>query len=68
MSPDLIFVRPQTDLVVCMALMTRLHMRHLPVLEKTALVGLISIGDIVKHLAQQSEIKVEELTHYIQGR
>jgi len=68
MSPDLIFVRPNTDIGVCMALMTRLRMRHLPVLERTELVGLVSIGDIVKHLALESENKIQELTQYIQGR
>ena len=68
MSPDLIFVRPDTDVGVCMALMTRLRLRHLPVLEKTALVGMISIGDIVKHMARESEHAIDELTHYIRGR
>ncbi|HEY6722676.1 MAG TPA: CBS domain-containing protein [Polyangiaceae bacterium] len=68
MSPDVIFVRPDTDVGVCMALMTRLRMRHLPVLEDAALVGLISIGDIIKHLARESEYETDELMHYIRGR
>ena len=68
MSSDLIFVRPDTDVGVCMTLMTRLRMRHLPVLDRMALVGLISIGDIVQHLVRENENKIEELTHYIQGR
>lgn len=68
MSPDVIFVRPETDVGVCMALMTRLRLRHLPVLENTHLVGLISSGDIIKHLARESEYAADELTHYIRGR
>lgn len=68
MSSDVTFVRPDTDVGVCMALMTRLRLRHLPVLEDTRLVGLISSGDIIKHLARESEQETEELTHYIRGR
>ena len=68
MSSDVIFVRPETDVGVCMALMTRLRMRHLPVLEDARLVGLISSGDIIKHLARESEYAADELTHYIRGR
>lgn len=68
MSSDVIFVRPDTEVGVCMALMTRLRMRHLPVLEDAALVGLISIGDIIKYMARESEHEAEELTHYIRGR
>ena len=68
MSTDLITVSPDTDVKVCMALMTTKRMRHLPVLEEESLVGMISIGDIVKHLARESDIAIDELTHYIRGR
>ena len=68
MSRDLITVKPNTDVGVCMALMTEKRMRHLPVLEEDRLVGMISIGDIVKHLARESDIAIDELTHYIRGR
>jgi CBS domain-containing protein len=67
MSSELVTVHPDTDVRVCAALMTRQRMRHLPVLEETNLVGLISIGDIVKHLARESEIEMDELRHYIRG-
>lgn len=67
MSSDLIAVRTDTDVVVCMALMTEKRMRHLPVLDEGTLVGMISMGDIVKHLARQSNVAIEELTRYIRG-
>ncbi len=67
MSPQLVYVHPDTDVVTCMALMTDKHMRHLPVLEGTTMVGLISIGDIVQHIARERDSTIGELTHYIQG-
>jgi|SRR5690606_5671011 len=68
MSSDLVYVHPDTDVVTCMALMTHRRMRHLPVLDETTMVGLISIGDIVQHLARERESEIGELTHYIRGR
>jgi CBS domain-containing protein len=68
MSPHLVYVRPDTDLVTCMALMTQRHIRHLPVLEEETMVGLISIGDIAQQMARERESTIGELTHYIQGR
>ena len=67
MSPHLVYVHPETDVETCMALMTHKHMRHLPVLEETTMVGLISIGDIVQYLARERDSTIGELTHYIRG-
>lgn len=51
----------------CMALMTRHRVRHLPVLHGLDLVGLVSIGDLVKaRIAEQGEL-IDQLQHYIQG-
>ncbi len=68
MSRELIHVHPETDLEECMGLMTRCRIRHLPVLDGDRLVGLVSIGDLVKQLVRDRESTIQELTYYIQGR
>lgn len=67
MSSRLVYVDLDTDIEECMALMTHRRIRHLPVLDGIALAGLISIGDIVRHLAGERERTIQELTSYIQG-
>ena len=68
MSTEIEFVDPETDLEACMAMMSRRHIRHLPVVEEGRLVGLLSMGDIVKHLVRERESTIQNLTDYIQGR
>lgn len=51
----------------CMALMTDKRLRHLPVLEEGKLVGLISIGDLVKDIISEQQFIIEQLEHYIAG-
>jgi CBS domain-containing protein len=67
MSRNLIHVGADTSIDACMALMTRNRIRHLPVFDGGTLVGLISIGDVVKHLARDRQEQIEQLTAYIQG-
>jgi len=67
MTRKLISVHPDTAIESCMDLMTRNHIRHLPVFEGEALAGLVSIGDIIKHLAGDRQMQIEQLTAYIQG-
>lgn len=52
----------------CMALMTTKHLRHLPVYENEKLVGLISIGDVVKNLVEDKDLLIENMEKYILGR
>jgi IMP dehydrogenase len=51
-----------------MALMTDKRVRHLPVLEEERLVGVISIGDVVKAIIAEQEFIIEQLQNYITGR
>lgn len=67
-SRDLIFVEPGSGVEECMALMTEERIRHLPVLEGHQLVGLVSIGDVLRHLALERQSTIIELTGYIQGQ
>jgi CBS domain-containing protein len=67
MTRDLITVNPDQSVNECMALMTERHIRHLPVFEGDKLVGLVSIGDIVKDMIEELEFMVNQLEKYITG-
>lgn len=60
-------VAPEADNEACMALMTNLRTRHLPVVEEGRLVGIVSIGDIVKDIISDQEFIIDQLEHYISG-
>lgn len=64
----LIAVDPSRPLEECMAMMSTERIRHLPVVDGGRIVGVISIGDIVKHLSQEREAEVRYLTDYISGK
>ncbi len=68
MSHPVFYVQPEQTVDECMRLMTAKHFRHLPVLENEQLVGMISIGDVVKSLIQEKELTIRGLEHYINGR
>ncbi len=67
MTARVICVETDKILPDCMGIMTREHIRHLPVVEGGDVVGMISIGDLVKHLANEHEIEIRYLTEYIHG-
>lgn len=67
MVKDIFYVSPEDSLEECMMIMTKKRVRHLPVLENNQLVGLISIGDVVKQIISDQEFKIRELEKYIQG-
>lgn len=67
MTADVMYVSPETTNMHCMALMTENRLRHLPVLDKGKLVGLISIGDLVKDIISEQQFVIEQLEHYIRG-
>ena len=68
MSSHVLYVRPQQTIEDCMALMTDKRVRHLPVLEEERVVGVISIGDVVKAIISEQEFIIEQLQNYITGR
>ncbi len=68
MSHPVFYIQPEQTVEECMRLMTAKHFRHLPVLENERLVGMISIGDVVKSLIQEKELTIRGLEHYINGR
>ncbi|PKV75210.1 CBS domain-containing protein [Pontibacter ramchanderi] len=67
MSEHPVVVTPDTTIDQCMALMTEKYIRHLPVMDKQQLVGLVSIGDIVKCMIDEQKCIIEDLEHYITG-
>jgi predicted transcriptional regulator len=67
MSAAVVVVGPQETIENCMKLMTAKHARHLPVLENGQLVGIVSIGDIVKATITGHEFTIEQLQRYITG-
>jgi CBS domain-containing protein len=67
MTTRVYWVRPDQTLDDCMALMTDKRIRHLPVMENERVVGVISIGDVVKVIISEQEFIIEQLENYIQG-
>jgi len=67
MTPDPICVNIESTAAECMALMTDKYVRHLPVLDKEEMVGLISIGDVVKSVISHQEFTIHQLESYITG-
>ena len=68
MSSPVMFVPPSQTSEECMALMTENRLRHLPVMEDGKLLGLISIGDLVKNIISEQQFIIEQLEHYISGQ
>jgi len=67
MTEKVIYVQPDQKIDECMALMTEKRIRHLPVLNGGKLVGMISIGDVVKAVISEKEFLIDQLTSYISG-
>jgi IMP dehydrogenase len=67
MTSGVIYVRPDQTVEECMALMTAKRVRHLPVLADDQLIGIVSIGDLVKDIISEQEFMIQQLEHYIKG-
>ena len=67
MTREVLYVGPDATIENCMALMTAKRTRHLPVLDNDQLIGIISIGDVVKEIISDREFTIRELEKYITG-
>jgi len=67
MNPQVVCVSPDETVEACMALMTAKRVRHLPVIDGTRVVGIVSIGDLVKRIIENEEITIHQLESYING-
>ena len=67
MTAQVLFVSPEQSVEDCMAIMSEKHIRHLPVIEKGELLGIISIVDVVKGIISDKEFAIQQLENYISG-
>jgi len=67
MERRVICARPDQTVEQCMAIMSQKRVRHLPVLEGKKVIGIISIGDLVKSIIGEQRFIIDQLEHYIQG-
>jgi CBS domain-containing protein len=67
MTSQVMYVRTHQTSEECMALMTENRVRHLPVMDQGKLIGLVSIGDLVKDVIAEQKFIIEQLEHYIAG-
>lgn len=65
MTADLITVSPNDGIDHCMQVMTKMHIRHLPVMENDRLAGMISIGDLVRFVIEDQKKTIQQLENYI---
>ncbi len=67
MTSHVLYVDINQSLEECMAIMTMNKVRHLPVMEKQKLVGIISVGDVMKEIVSDQKFMIEQLSRYISG-
>ena len=67
MTRTLTTVEKNARIEECLALMTQKRIRHLPVLEANHLIGMISVGDLVKSIISEQDHKIEQLERYVRG-
>lgn len=65
MTSEVFYVSPTHKVEECMVLMTKHHIRHLPVVTDGKLSGMISVGDVVKFIISDQQFKIEQLEHNI---
>ena len=65
MTPNVLCVSPETTVDECLALLTESRVRHLPVMDGGKLMGIVSIGDLVKQIISDKDFTIQQLEHYI---
>lgn len=65
MTTHVLCARPEQSVEECMAIMTEKRVRHLPVIENGKLIGMVSIGDLVKAIIDEQQFIIQQLEHYI---
>jgi CBS domain-containing protein len=67
MTPEVFYAGPDDTLQEIMALMTAKHIRHMPVLKDARLIGMVTLGDVVKQIISEQKFTIKELAKYISG-
>lgn len=67
MTKDVLYIDPSCSINDCMALMTDKRVRHIPVIQEEKLIGIVTIGDIVKQVISEQEFTIKQLEKYISG-
>lgn len=67
MTSQVFYVEPDEKIENCMAIMTERKFRHLPVVKNRKVIGIISIGDLVKSIIDRQKVVIKDLTAYITG-
>jgi CBS domain-containing protein len=67
MTRDVLVVSPEHSLEECLGVMTAKKIRHLPVLDGDEIKGIVSIGDVVKHMLTEKQFVIDQLESYIKG-
>ena len=67
MTPEVFYAAPEDTLVESMALMTAKLIRHMPVLKDGQLIGMVTLGDVVKQIISEQQFTINELEKYISG-
>jgi CBS domain-containing protein len=67
MTSPVVFTHPDQPIEECMAIITDKRIRHLPVMQEGKLIGIISIGDLVKTIIAEQKFTIEQLERYIAG-
>ncbi len=65
MTRHVYYTTPDQDVEACLAIMSKYHIRHLPVVEDKKVLGVIAMGDVVKDIILEQQEKIEHLEHYI---
>ena len=67
MTKDVVTIEEDVKVDECMTLMTNERIRHLPVMDGTQVIGMISVGDLVKSIISEQDFKIEQLERYVRG-